>query len=262
MKTLQKYFFLYRLSLIHSLKNYKEILGLSIFLIACMIIFANLWKVVSARAGAPVFDPVQLLWYIAFNEWVLVSLPDVEDTIEKDLRSGRLAYLLLRPISYLGSTFAEAMGALTINLTILGAVTFAFTWLSTGGLPFSSFGFGISLLAGILSGTLGVIFLMLVGLTAFWMQEVGPFYWVFEKLLFMLGGLILPLAVYPLWLQALAKWTPFPAILGQRSALALDFSPNQIVTLFTDLTSWIILGIILLLFLFRKGLRILSIEGG
>jgi hypothetical protein len=32
---------------------------------------------------------------------------------------------------------------------------------------------------------------------SFWLQEVAPVYWVWQKLLFVLGGLMLPLQVYP-----------------------------------------------------------------
>src|SRR5689334_15376313 len=109
-----KYGALFRISFMMGIKNYKALVGLSVFLMACLLIFANLWKVVAAKTGAVGLHPEQLLWYIAFNEWVLVSIPDPEEMIEEDLRSGRLVYQLLRPISYLGSIFAESLGILCV----------------------------------------------------------------------------------------------------------------------------------------------------
>ncbi len=258
----QKYLAIFNLSFLHTFKNYKALLGLSLFLMTCLIIFAHLWKMAAAKTGIASYNPDQLLWYIAFNEWVLVSIPDAQEEIEQDLRSGRLAYLLPRPISYLGATFAEALGTLTVNLLVLGGVTFLFTWWQVGALPFHPLGLLVTLLFGLMAGLIAVIFQMLIGLSAFWLQEVSPFFWIWEKFLFMLGGLMLPLAVYPQWMQTLAHLTPFPAILGDRSALALDFNLNHVLTLTLSLTGWGVFGLFCLLLVYRKGLRILNVEGG
>lgn len=259
---MSKYLAIFSLSFSQTLKNYKALVGLSIFLITCLIIFAYLWKVVATKAGATSLNPHHLLWYIAFNEWLIVSLPDVQEEMEQDLRSGRLAYLLPRPISYLGATFAEAMGTLSANMVVLGAVTFGFTWWQAGALPFQGPGLLLVLLFGITAGCIAILFLMLIGLSAFWLSDVTPCYWLWEKSLFALGGLMLPLTVYPEWLQKIAFFTPFPAILGDRSALALDFSLNHIFTLAATLLFWGGCAYLILKVLYRKGLRILNIEGG
>src|SRR5207244_7716707 len=99
------------------------------------------------------------------------------------------------PISYLGATFAEAAGTLSVNLLVLGVPTFLFTWAQAGSLPFNLAGFFITTILSFAAGSVAILFLMLIGLAAFWIQEVNPIYWIWEKLLFMLGGLILPLAV-------------------------------------------------------------------
>lgn len=259
---MEKYIKVFSLTMIHSLKNYKALIGLSIFLITCLLIFAHIWKIAAGNIGVTDFQPSQLLWYIAFNEWILVSLPDIQEDMEQDLRSGRLAYLLPRPISYLGSVFSEGLGILCTNLLILGIVTFSFTWFQTGNLPFELSAFPIVIGIGLLAGCVGVIFQILVGLSAFWLEQVGPFHWIWEKFLFTLGGLMLPLAVYPIWLQKIANFTPFPAILGQRSALAIHFNIHDALQVTGSLIFWGFLGISCLILLYRKGLRIVNVEGG
>lgn len=258
----KKYTTVFRLAVVHALKNYKALIGLSIFLITCLLIFSHLWKIAAGKQGVITLNPEQLLWYIAFNEWVLISLPDIQYDMEEDLRSGRLAYLLPRPISYLGTKFAEAAGTLCVNLVVLGAVTFVFTWLMVGSVSFHWASFIWAIFLGFLAGLLGILFQMVIGLSAFWVQEVSPFNWIWEKFLFLLGGLILPLTVYPEWLQTIAHFTPFPAILGERSALVFDFSFGNIAYVTGSLLSWGAIGIICLALLYRRGLRILNIEGG
>lgn len=259
---MNKYFKIFNLSLILSLKNTKALIGLSIFLVTCLIIFAHIWKIAAAKIGAIDLNPSQLLWYIALNEWILVASPEIQDGMEQDLRSGRLAYLLPRPISYLGSVFAEGLGTLCANLLVLGAVTFSFTWFRTGEIPFDLSTFPTVIVLGLLAGCVSMIFQMLVGLSAFWIQNVEPFEWIWGKLLLTLGGLMLPLAVYPLWLQNIAYLTPFPAILGQRSALALEFSVSSVFLVAGSLILWGLIGLGSLALLYRRGLRIVNIEGG
>lgn len=262
MRRVEKYRTVFTLAVAHSLKNYKALIGLSLFLITCLIIFAHLWKIAAAKTGAIHFNPSELLWYIALNEWVLIAIPDVQIDIEDDLRSGRLAYLLPRPISYLTSVFFEGLGILCVNLFILGVVAFSFTWLKVGDLSFGAVHLPLALLLGLLAGSVAIIFQMLVGISAFWLQDVQPFNWIWEKLLFALGGLMLPLAAYPEWLQTIASFTPFPAILGERSALAIHFSFNHVLNVMSLLFFWGALGLSSLFLLYRKGLRILNIEGG
>lgn len=259
---MSKYWIIYCLSIKHSLKNYKSLVGLGIFLVTCLVIFANLWKIAAARIGAIDLPPDLLLWYISLNEWVLIALPSVQEDMEQDLRGGRLAYLLPRPISYLGATFAEATGVLTGNLLALGLMAFAFTWIQTGNIPFGFMEIVLIILFGLLAGCVSVIYQMIIGVTAFWLQEVSPFHWLWEKLMFMLGGLILPLTVYPQWIQTLAKFTPFPSILGDRSYMAFDVSAGTIIAIGSSLLAWGLIGAVGLLIIYRRGLRILNIEGG
>lgn len=258
---MSKYVAIFWVSFRHCLKNYKAWLGLSIFLITCLVIFSHIWQIAASKKGAIHFTPSELLWYIALNEWVLISLPDIHEDMEEDLRSGRLAYLLPRPISYLGATFATALGSLFVNLLTLGAVTFLFTWWQVG-FPFHFTSLFFTFIFAISSGIIGVLFLMLIGMLAFWIREINPVFWMFEKLLLMLGGLMLPLSIYPLWMQKLALFTPFPAILSNRSHLVIDSAPLAMTHLAITLAFWTAFASLVLYFLYRKGEKILNIEGG
>jgi ABC-2 type transport system permease protein len=247
---------------VHAVRNYRALIGLSVFQMTCLLIFAYLWKVAAARQGALNLSADDLLWYIAFNECVLIALPDLPDTIEQDLRSGRLAYLLPRPISYLGATFAEGLGTLTVNLMVLGIVGVLFTWARIGSFPFHPLCLIPMAALSLLAGAVAMVFQMIVGLSAFWIKEVSPFNWIWERLLFVFGGLILPLSVYPEALQNIAKLTPFEPILGGRSGLVFNFDLAPFLAVVGTLVCWGLLGGAGLYWIYRRGLRIVNIEGG
>ncbi len=257
-----KYGFIFSLSFLHTIKNTKALISLSIFFIACLVIFAHIWKALSMGSSINMLSSSQLLWYIAFNEWVIVSLPEVQEEMHKDLKSGHLAYLLPRPISYLGATFAKAFGALLANLTALGIIGFTFTLFAAGSLPFSLGNLLLAALFGAFAGIIAILFQMIIGLSSFWIEEVDPLYWIWQKFLFMLGGLMLPLASYPTWMQKIAHLTPFPTILGERSALALGISSMHVLSLLLSYIGWGALSLGLVLFVYKKGLRTLTIHGG
>ena len=63
---------------------------------------------------------------------------------------------------------------------------------------------------------------------------------------------MLPLSAYPLWMQSFASLTPFPQILGYRSALVFDFSLYRILTLSISMLTWGLIGIILLCLAYQR----------
>lgn len=256
-----KYFAFYRLAFKHTIRNKKGMFGLSIFLLACLVIFAYLWEVVAARKGALNLNANDLLWYIALNEWVLISMPHLQEDMDFDLKSGRLAYQLPRPISYLKATFFENAGKLSANMLVLGVVTVIFTSLRIGSMPSLSV-LLISIPLGMGAGLVGIGFYMFIGLTGFWLKDITPFSWIWEKFLFLFGGLILPLSIYPIWVQKIAYFTPFPIILGERSSIALSFTWSKVAIISAYLVFWAFFVAILVLLAFRKGMKQLQIEGG
>lgn len=257
-----KYLALFKMSILHNLRNYKLLVGLSIFKVTCLLIFAHIWKVAAARVGAVDLDPKLLLWYIAFNEWILIAVPDIEIDMEYELKTGQLAYFLPRPISYLGSKIVEGLGGLLLNMCVLGLVGFSFTYFWTGSLPLPWPAFILALFLGALGGFLSLVFTLVVGISAFFVDEVEPWRWVWEKFLFVFGGLMLPLTVYPQWMQTIAQWTPFPAILGGRSGLIFNFETAAILSFLASTLIWCGAGLVLLYTLYRRGLKLLNVEGG
>jgi ABC-2 type transport system permease protein len=93
-------------------------------------------------------------------------------------------------------------------------------------------------------------------------RDVSPIFWVGQKLLFILGGLMLPLSFYPQWMQRLAGLTPFPYVLARPGALVLDGSAWSAWTLVLPLVVWGLVIRMLVRGVFRRGTDALSSNGG
>jgi ABC-2 type transport system permease protein len=249
-----------RIAFRQGLSDRGVVLGRCGFYAALLLIFSQLWGVVLSRAG--VAGAREMLWYLAVTEWVVLALPLTHQDIERDVRSGDVAYHLPRPLPYPGLRLAEAVGQLVSRLLVLAPVGFVLAWALAGGLPSEPAGLLVAVPLVLLSGVVGCVFHATIGVSSFWLQDASPVYWVWQKLCFVLGGLILPLSIYPGWLQAVAEWTPFAAMLygPGRAALGVDLGAAAVTA--GLLVFWGGLGALGLAVAFRRGIRVLDVNGG
>ena len=243
-----------------SLGMRAEILGRVAFYAAILLIYSRLWRAVPMPAGSG--DPAAMLWYLAVTEWVLISLPSVHLEIERDVRTGDVAYLLPRPVSYLGAKLAEGAGQAAVRLGTLGLVGFPLAFALAGGLPADPRGLPLALALGLLASAFGLLAHAAIGTTAVWIQDVSPVYWIWQKSAFVLGGLILPLSLYPAWIRGFAAWTPFSALLYGPGSLAFGLDLAGAARSAALLVGWGLVAAAALSALWRRGLRVLDVNGG
>jgi ABC-2 type transport system permease protein len=79
---------------------------------------------------------------------------------------------------------------------------------------------------------------------------------------FVLGGLVLPLTLYPDWLRRIAEASPFSAFLYGPGRLALGFDPAAALRTVAMLLLWGAAAGLLAAWLHRRGLRVLDVNGG
>jgi ABC-2 type transport system permease protein len=131
----------------------------------------------------------------------------------------------------------------------------------TGRLPTASV-FAYVVPFGLAAMVLVIGLYVLIGLAAFWLGDISPLFWVAQKLLFILGGLMLPLSLYPEWMQRVAYWTPFPSLLAGPAGFMVGGGADDARWLLRDLMLWGI-GIVLVAHvLFVRALRTLQTNGG
>ena len=85
---------------------------------------------------------------------------------------------------------------------------------------------------------------------------------IYQKLVFILGGFIIPLSFYPAWLQSIAKALPFAAMIYGPSQLFIAPSLELFANVLFSQLAWIlVLGTILVL-AYRRGVTHLTVNGG
>ena len=102
----------------------------------------------------------------------------------------------------------------------------------------------------------------MIGLSAFFVEDVSAFMWIYQKLAFIFGGMLIPLDFYPQWLQVLANALPFSSITYGPARLFVTPTAEFFINVMTLQIIWIVILALLLTFTYRRGVTYLTVNGG
>ena len=240
-----------------------ELFGRMVFFAVILGVFTSLWRAI-ADAGMPIAaDAKQLVWYLATTEWIILSAPMVHMDLQESIRRGDVVCRLGRPASYVGSAFAEALGLLAVRAPLLAATAWICAAAFTGWIPpLASLGWTLPF--GFAAAALITGMHLWIGLLAFWLEDVSPVFWIAQKLLFVFGGLMLPIDLYPTAMRTAAALTPFPTVLAGPASLVLPLngSGSGLGMLTARLLAWGTVTAVAVWWEFRRARATLTINGG
>lgn len=228
-------------------------------------VFMALWTTafgVSGRMEMAGFSLAEVVWYLAMTETIALSASRVFIEIGEAVRAGDLAYTLARPLSYPFYQVANSLGnsAPRFLLNLLTGV--AVVWIGTGqvagNLPGMIAFVGMAALALLLDALVAV----LIGLLAFWIEEVMPVFWIYQKLLFTVGGMFLPLELFPEWLRRVAEWLPFQFITYVPARAFVAFEPEFVLRAAIGQMIYVVILIALVVLVWQRAQRRLVVHGG
>jgi ABC-2 type transport system permease protein len=191
-----------------------------------LFIFWELWGATPlAELGRSDLDKAHLFWYLTVTECVAIGAGQPYRFVEADIRSGAIAAGLTRPLPYAWATLADWVGETCHRVIVLAIAGSAAGVAMTGATTFSAA--LVPVLLASLGLACGMVLLcqLQLGYAAAWVGSAAPLFWIWQKLAFVLGGLILPLDLYPPLLRAIAEATPFAGMLYAPGSLVLGPSP-------------------------------------
>ncbi len=193
--------------------------------------------------------------YLSFFGWT-----DLMDSVH----SGEVAADLLKPMSFMRFWMARDLGRAMIMFLLRG-VTLILVYALVFDLiyPQTAVQWLALCIAIILAWLVSFAWRFLINLAAFWTPNamgIGRFGFM---LAWFFSGLIMPLPLYPAWVQQIAYLTPFPYMLDVTVEIFIGtLSGNEIMYALSLQALW---GVGLLLvsqFILRVGVRRLVILGG
>jgi ABC-2 type transport system permease protein len=252
------------ITLRHQLAYMTDFLLRSVFLLLILFIFVQLWSAAYAGTGEPVvagFTLKQIVWYLVFTEALTMAFPHLCLRVEDEIKQGDIAIRLVRPLSYIGYHYMAFLGEAALRFVVHLAAGSAIAWCFVGP---PAFGAGWAGLLALSAGAMTVAFLLnvTVALCAFWVEETRGLEFVLQKLQFTVGGMLLPIDMMPDWLQRVCAWLPFQAVLYMPARTAVDFAGSPLARFLAVQAAWTLALAVLAVFIYRRGVRRLHVNGG
>lgn len=224
-----------------------------------VLIYSAIWQA-TPLAGSGV-SAEEATWYVMATEAIIFAPGYVFREVEEDIRTGAIEAALTRPVDYALARIAEETGGTLLRLAVLGTYGGVLAWFATGMVPFAWSALPAVWTAAGFGALLALLVQVAIGFLTVWVGNPAPAYWIWQKLVFVLGGLFLPLTLYPAWLADIGRLTPCAAILFHPASLVFDASPAAIVHVLSWQVLWLAAAAILVAAVASAATRRLVREG-
>jgi ABC-2 type transport system permease protein len=233
------------------------------FYLAVVSVVGSLWHAAAGAHGGTVagYSAVALTWYIATSEAATVSL-DIRliEAIGNDIAGGAIVAELLRPASVVGIRIASEIGRALPRLAVLSlsGVVAAF-FLSGGHGPPDPAALVLAVPALVLAVSVNLVAQHAFAGVAFWIRDARSTWFLYQKFVFIAGGMLLPIEVLPHGVERAVRLLPFMAMSYAPARLASGhFEPELLAVQ----AGWLaVLGVIAVA-VFAAGERRLQVVGG
>ncbi|USS88795.1 ABC-2 family transporter protein [Fructilactobacillus cliffordii] len=170
--------------------------------------------------------------------------------LARQIKTGKISTLLLRPINLNLESLSNFVGAKLILIGLLGVLTVVLT----SGQGFSTI---LILLYALVSVALWHQIMFLLGTLAFWLVQMWPLRPVISALYLFCGGLLFPLDVLPTWAYQGLRFSPLALVSSDLVQTVLQESRQpQLLFLYLGLSIvWLIALVGISRWLFRVGLH-------
>lgn len=213
---------------------FGEVAARTLFLMVILYIFLQLWRVTYSETQAQQlggFTLAQMLWYLSFTESMALSAPRVAQEVDQDVRTGALAVQLIRPISYPLYRLWSSLGERCVRFGLNFAVSAVLAFLFVGVIPMSLTGLLMFLVVLPIAFVLDFLVMFLIGLGAFWLEDTTGLVLIYSRLLWLLGGLLIPLELFPESWQPILRNLPFATIIYAPARLFIHPTWNDAIAI-------------------------------
>jgi len=231
----------------------------------CGILLILYWYVFNLNNGTINHTTFNVIAWSIFLYFVFSSLRlrDISRAIMKDVQSGNVEVLLNKPVSYILYKIWWQIGDGLYQfamMTVLGSITLFFIIGVPETMKIALF------LPTLFLVTIGAIILTLivyaiVGVLAFWIEDIDPIFWIVDKAVMMLGGSYLPVALFPTIMYKIALYSPFGASQFMTHTVNESWASSWYTLIGIQIVWILILGIVLYA-MYVEARKKISVNGG
>ena len=220
-----------------------------------------MWKAIFGTStesviGGYTFAGMLLYYILAVLLCRIIQGPDLVLTLANDIYQGELSRYLLYPAGYAPFKYAQHLGAMVpglVQVTLFGTI-FALLLPIPSDFPVTP----ARILACIVTVAIGnlLYFLMAypIQALAFWADNVWSLTVLLRFGVSLLGGLFLPLSLFPEWAQSVLRYSPFPYLFWFPVNTLIDRVPfKEWLAGVTTALAWCVVLALFGRFVWRRG---------
>ena len=208
---------------------------------------------------------IQAVTYVWLAQATIPLLPwDIDDDIEDMIKSGNVASVLAHPIDMYSLFFTRSLALRLFPTLVKAAIVIVFAALFFDLIPPAStatvFSYGFSIvLAAVLASAITAV----VSTTLFWTISGEGIQRIMPHLTLLLSGLVLPLPLFPDWLQPILSAQPFRGVIDIPCRIYTGVIPiEQVPFAYLFQLAWIFVIVFAGRWLMAKAVRRIEIQGG
>ena len=207
----------------------------------------------------------EVITYVWLTQALLLVLPWRPDAdVEQLVRSGNVAYELLRPVSLYGLWFARALAQRTAPALLrclpMVVLAYAFFGLDAPAGPGAALAFGVSLVA---TFALSAAITTLLSISVLVTVEGKGVHVLVTSVVNLMSGALVPLPLLPEWIQPLASALPFRGLLDTPFRLYMGhLAPSAALSSVGHQVVWTIALVLVGRMILAHALRRVVVQGG
>ena len=224
----------------------------------------NLWRSIYAIEGLESIQGYDLQAMLRYQIWGMMvgflAQGFQNMNLSEDIRLGRISAYLVYPFGFwpfhtAGFIAFQVLQILVALVTLgilrgTGMLGELHWWNLLQGASFS-----------LLMGFFWYQISFLLGLAAFWLEETWVLRVMFVTIAQFMSGAILPLEIYPDWLLAILRWTPFPYLTYVPIKIFMGAFQDSLILACLTVFGWLTLVGALSYVVWRRGLRLYTAAG-
>jgi ABC-2 type transport system permease protein len=209
-----------------------------------MLVAYYLWDAVFATSGSLeiggyTFSQMMMYYVVAATVYQMVQ-PEV-GIVLRDIYDGTLTKYLFYPLSFFQFKFITHLAQmLIVSVQLIGALLIYILLFGSDALGnVSVLSVAQGLVICFFSGYLFFIFAAFLEVVGFWVETVWGLVLMLQFVTNLLGGKLLPLSIFPVWLQEVLVWTPFPYMVSFPTKVMLNqVSGHEMIISFAATIAW------------------------
>ncbi len=263
---MKKYLFIIKTQIMSNLQYiFNIVFGFVGYFIMLFILF-NLWKYLYSDPNELIngYNMEQMTWYVIITEilWMTLGGRKFCRKISNDVRSGNITYNINKPYNYVGYCLATHIGDIFIKAivyTVLGMLTgLAFL----GSFPaLDILNILVVIVTAILATIISTLLITSIGLVSFFIEDSGPFYWVYSKIILVLGT-IFPIEYFPGIIQKVLNYSPVYVVSYGPAKLFVNFTWDKAISIIVAQIIYILISYGICCLIYKKGVKRINVNGG